>query len=170
MKNEELRFYCDDTFKKDDNDKWYYLIDYAFSIADSVEFNVLYKSGLNHEIKNISIDIIETTKLNKRGALRFKLSPSVKLFIKSKKYYDWNGYNLEDMTFVKNEKIFFTTITHENYIILETSEKSRNELKNKGFDFWCDWGTDPEGVDEIKEKKTLFEKLKNLLSKIKSES
>jgi hypothetical protein len=166
MKNEELRFYCDDTFKKDDNDKWYYLIDYAFSIADSVEFNVLYKSDLKREIQNISKDIIETTESNKRGALKFKLSPSVKQFIKSKKYYEWNGYNLEDMTFVKNEKIFLTTITHENYIILETTEKSRNELKKKGFDFWCDWGTHPDGVD-YQEKTTFIEKLNSLLSKIK---
>ena len=147
MREESLKFYCYDSFQKDDEAKWQYLLDYAFQKADEIKFNILYSDQqLAPEIENLADNIVEkgkrSNKINSGNYLKFKLTDQVKNFIKSKKYADWLNFNLEDISFLSNEKEFFVTITHENYIILELTEKQRKELRNKGFDFWCEWEID----------------------------
>ncbi|MCU0352054.1 MAG: hypothetical protein MUF43_14700 [Flavobacterium sp.] len=154
-----MRYYCDDTFRKDDDIKWNHLLDYAFDLADHVEFNILHVGQkYPSEIESLLGDLVE--RKHKRDkiyatdeSIRFKLTDSLKNFIKSKKYNDWNNYFLEDISFIKHNLEFMATITHENYIILQMTEDLRDDLNNKNFDFCFDWGAIPNNKFQ-KDKKT----------------
>ena len=167
MDNQSLKYYCDDTFKRDDDEKWNYLLDYAFKIADEVEFNILYSDHeLTPEIEALSEDLIEKQKRKNKiypsgYSLRYRLTDKLKEFIKSKRYSDWEGYNLEDASFLKNGTEFLATVTHENQVILQCSEGQRNTLKEKGFNFWCDWGNDPAKENAEYHSKSWFDRLKD---------
>lgn len=145
MNNPELKYYCDDTFYSEDNDKWSFLLDYAFERADAVEFNVLYlKKKFPQEIDSLSCDIIgegrRKDKIYVSGDyIRYRLSEELKRFIKSKEYKDWKNFDLEDISFLKYDEEFLATITHENYIIIQATEEHRDILNKKGFNFWCQW-------------------------------
>jgi DNA-binding LytR/AlgR family response regulator len=177
MKNTDLRYYCDDTLKTNDNDKWQYLINYAFKKADTVEFNILNSNQeLTPEIEALSNDLIEKSerrnKIYPSGSyLRYKLTDNIKNFIKAKQYKDWYNYNIEDISFLKNDKEFLATITHENYVILQSTEEQREQLKEEGFNFWCDWGVDPAAENKKRTQErtkrksmSLIERLKNLMN------
>jgi len=103
-------------------------------------------------------------------SLKYRLTNSVKDFIRSKQCDEWNNYNLEDISFLKDDKEFLATITHENQIILQTTEKQRNELKEKGFDFWCDWGDNPAEENANYTATSLIDRLKGFFIKEKNES
>jgi hypothetical protein len=143
MEEKSSRYYCYDSIKKEDNEKWQYLLDYAFQKADTVEFNILYSYDLITEIEGLKVSLLETgkreNKLYPGNYVRFRLSDPVKHFIRSKNYSDWYNFNLEDISFLQNGKEFFATITHQDYIILDLTEKQRKELNEMGFDFWCEW-------------------------------
>lgn len=165
----QARYFCDDTFKNEDYDKWSYLLDYAFDKADQVEFNILYPdSDLTKLLADLSTDFIgrgkRTDKIYRSGQfIRYHLTDRTKNFIKSKKYSDWRSYLFEDISFLKNGKEFFATITHENYVILQLTEEQRSILNKKGFNFQYDWGIDPISI-----KPTNIQELgKSLLDKIK---
>jgi hypothetical protein len=150
MSNTENRYYCDDSLKYGEEEKWQYLLDYAFEKAEFVEFNVLYSNQeITSEIESLSEFLVEKNKRaekiysNGNYFVRYELSDELKEFIKSKKYRDWNGYNYEDISFVKNGKEFFATNTHENLIIIEMNKNLKEKLTEKKFDFWCDWGKNP---------------------------
>jgi hypothetical protein len=171
MDDTELKYYCDDTFKKVDNDKWNYLLDYAFERSDYVEFNIL-TSDYKHrpEIETLSSDLIEKGereyKIYPSGLyVRFTLTYKVKSFIKSKEYKDWYNYDLEDISFIKGDNEILATITHHNYIILQSTEKQRKELKDKGFNFWCDWGVDPAKDNMNYKENSILIRLKILFRK-----
>ena len=145
------RYYCHDSLKNEEEEKWQYLLDYAFDKADFVEFNLLYlNQQITPEIEALSKDLVEKSKRKRKiysngnYYVRYILSDKVKEFIKSKRYGDWRGYNYEDISFVKDGKEFLATNTHENLIILKMDHLFRDKLSEKGFDFWCDWGTTPE--------------------------
>lgn len=144
MEEESIKFYCDDSLQEEDESKWQYLLEYAFGKADEVEFNKLFSDHkLIPELVDLADYLIEegerSNKIYPGYCLKFKLSNKVKHFIKSKKYTEWFNFNLEDISFLENGYEFFATITHENYIILELTEKQREEFKEKGFDFWWEW-------------------------------
>jgi hypothetical protein len=145
MEYQNKKYYCDDSVKKNDNEKWNYLLNYSFQIADAVEFNLLFRNQkLPNEIQSLFVDLIEkkkdTNKIYFSGeSLKFRLTDRIKDFIKSKKYSDWKNYYLEDISFIKGTTEFFATITHENYIILQMTQSQRSELNQNGFNFWCEW-------------------------------
>jgi hypothetical protein len=171
LKNQELRYYCDDTFNSDDNEKWDFLLDYAFERADFVEFNIFYSNQeLTPEIDALDSDLVgKGRRKNKKYVsgdyLRCRMSDKLKRFIKSKKYKDWNNYNLEDISFLKDDNEFLATITHENYIIIQTTEKQREVLNENGFNFLCDWGVDLINEKARHESCGLIKKIKDLLTK-----
>ncbi len=43
LMKENMRYYCDSSFKQVDDEKWFYLLDIAFSKCNTVEFNILLK-------------------------------------------------------------------------------------------------------------------------------
>jgi hypothetical protein len=150
MNETENRFYCDDSLKYGEEEKWKYLLEYAFEKADFVEFNILYSNQeITNEIESLSEFLVEKSKrsekiyANGNYFVRYELTDKLKEFIKSKKYEDWNGFNYEDISFVKNGKEFFATNTHENLVIMEMNKALKEKLTKKGFDFWCDWGINP---------------------------
>ena len=71
------------------------------------------------------------------------MTDKLKGFIKSKKYYEWYNFFLEDVSFIKDNVEFMATITHENYVILQMTEIQRNNLNINGYNFWSDWGVNP---------------------------
>lgn len=146
---DNMRYYCDGSFNQDDDEKWFYLLDVAFSKCNTVEFNILLK-GYNtvSEIMELSKYLIQKSKKKEKifvsgYSVEYLLNDSLKHFIKSKRYIDWQNYHLEDIALLQNGKEILSTITHENYVIMLMSENQRNELNSKGFDFSSDWGTEP---------------------------
>ena len=53
-----MKFYCDESLKKDDKGKADELLSYAFGLADHVEFNILYKDERELEMKIKSIKVL----------------------------------------------------------------------------------------------------------------
>ena len=149
MEDKDLKYYCDDTLKNEDVAQWNYLLDYAFAKADAVEFNILYtNSELPEEIKALLSDLIERGEEGKKiypsgEYLRFKLTKKVKDFIKSKQNREWYNYFLEDISFLKENKEFLATVTHENQIVLQATRLQIEEWNKHGFNFSSDWGIDP---------------------------
>lgn len=170
MTDISIKYYCDESLKNNDQDKWVFLLDYAFNKADQVEFNILYsENGLTKILTDLSDDFIEKgkrkEKIYRHGQfIRYNLSDKMKSFIKSKKYSDWYTFFFEDISFLKEGKEFFATITHENFIIIQLTEGERNYLNNNGFHFDSDWGTSPASLTENLEEmvKSLLDKLKGL--------
>ncbi len=167
MTDKSLKYYCDESLKDDESVKWTYLLDYAFGNADEVEFNIL---DSDDELEKITSDFSDyiTNKGKRKNKIyasgqfiRFKLTEKVKEFIKDKSYADWAGKNLEDISFLKNGKEFFATISHENYVILQMTEQQKTDLNNKGFNFEWDFGVDP--AKENENSKSFFEILKERL-------
>ncbi len=155
MNNAENKYYCDDSLKNGENEKWQYLLNYAFEKAEFVEFNILYSNQeITSEIEALSKSLVEKSKrtdkiyANGNYFVRYILSNELKEFIKSKKYGDWEGYNYEDISFIKDGKEFLATNTHENLIIIKMNKNLKAELTEKGFDFWCNWGINPENKTE----------------------
>jgi hypothetical protein len=141
MINDKNPFYLDRSLKKDYDDKWEYLLSIAFIDAEEVAFNITFqKIELSNRIKDLFPDLVFRGKDVNRfygtgKTLRFKLTDRLKRFIKSKSYNDWYNFELEDISFYKDGKEFFCTITHEDYVILQMDENLRNDLNNKGFSF-----------------------------------
>lgn len=164
------KYYCDESLKDDDYDKWLFLLDYAFNKADQVEFNILYfNNDLNTILQNLADDFIlqgkRTDKIYQSGQfIRYRLSDSLKKFVQSKKYSEWNFFVFEDISFLKGGKEFFATITHENYIIIRLTEEELFYFNKIGFNFNIDWGNDPVG----KKEKSFIKKLYGLFKSDKT--
>jgi hypothetical protein len=145
MITHQLKYYCDDTLKEDDDVKWNLLLDLAFKDSEYVEFNLLFiKMKLPPEIECLAEDFIIKRKRKDKifysgSSYLYKLSEKMKEFIKSKRYIDWYNYYYEDISFLRGNHEIFVTCTHENYIVIEMSEDLRNELNNKGYNFNQDW-------------------------------
>ena len=140
------KFYLDDkTMKESDQKKWSYLLDYAFGKADMVEFNILYTdTALKKILTDFADDLIDKGKRrNKIYAsghyVRFRLTDKIKDFIKSKEYRDWYNSNLEDISFLLENHEFFATITHEDYVIIQMTDKHREIFNKRGFSFLDIW-------------------------------
>ena len=130
------------------------------SYAQVVEFIQLY---LNEQLpvelewlNEFRVNSIAEQKIYKSGSQhRFKLTKPIKDFVLNKDFQDWRN------SFFDSDEIeLLATVSHENYIIKLLTEDERTQLKEKGIDFWCDWGT----LDEQKSKS----KLRNRKSTFKS--
>jgi hypothetical protein len=142
---ESNKYYVDSTINTVDHDKWLLLLEYAFNLADQVEFNVLKQSK---DFFNFLVTFQDSLtdpakpidKIYTRGEyIRLELTKEVKDFIKSKYYNDWYNYFLEDISFLKNGLEFFATITHENYVIIKLDESDRDYFNKQGFSFEVEW-------------------------------
>ncbi len=149
------KYYCDESLKKTDKDKIEYLLTYAFGLADQVEFNVLYKDDklLNETIKNVKDDIVASGQrfdkiYNGVEFIRFSLTDKVKDFIRTKGIMGWRNTQLEDISFLRDNVEFLGTVSHENYIILQMTDKERESLNDMGFNFEFDYGTDAREIKE----------------------
>ncbi len=144
-----MKYYCDASFNQDDDEKWFYLLDIVFPKCNTVEFNILLKGyDTVSEIVKLSKYLIQKRKKKEKVfvsgySVEYLLNDSLKHFIKSKRYIDWQNYYFEDIALLQNGKEILSTITHENYVIMLMDENQRNELNSKGFDFSSDWGTNP---------------------------
>ncbi len=124
-----------------DNQKWIKLLSTYLEQADFVEFNTLYDStNLNPELEALKPDLVEqgrrSDKIYSSGIFRrYKLSSRVKDFILSKPYKDWNNYQFEDLSLLKDGTEILATITHENYVFAQMFEQERVELNKQGFEF-----------------------------------
>ncbi len=147
--NDNMRYYCDCSFNKNDDDKWFYLLDLAFIRCDTVEFNILLKEyNTVPKIIELSKYLIRKSKKKEKiffsgYSVEYLLNDSLKSFIKSKRYIDWQNYYFEDIALLQNGKEILSTITHENYVIMFIDKNQKNELNNKGYNFSTDWGTQP---------------------------
>jgi hypothetical protein len=123
------------------NEKWIGLLNLYFERVDFAEFNILYDSlELNPELEAIEPDLIEEVerknKIYSSGiSRRYRLTDRVKRFILSKPYKDWNNYQLEDLSLIKDGVEILATITHENYVFAQMSDEERARLNEKGYDF-----------------------------------
>ncbi|MEJ8755712.1 hypothetical protein WG947_01780 [Pontibacter sp. H259] len=121
--------------------KWYDLLNTYLEKADFAEFNILYDSRkLNPELESLEPDLVEELErknkiYSSRMSRRYRLSDRVKKFILSKPYKDWNNYQFEDLSLIKNGIEIFATITHENYIFAQMSDEERDRLNEQGYDF-----------------------------------
>ena len=89
MNKLENRYYCHDSLKDEEEEKWQYLLDYAFDKADFVEFNLLYlNQQITPEIEALSKDLVEKSKRKRKiysngnYYVRYILSDKMKEFIK----------------------------------------------------------------------------------------
>jgi hypothetical protein len=150
MISTNCKYYLDNTLQKTDQDKWLELLDYAFGIAEQVEFNILNRPFGKPDIPaDLSIDLVDQGKRKDKiyhsgKFIRFQLTKSIKEFIISKSYSDWYNFYIEDISFLKDGIEFFATITHENYVIVQLSESYRNDLNKKGFHFDSEWPYNPD--------------------------
>ena len=165
------KYYCDESITNNDQDKWLILLEYAYNIADQVEFNILFSdAGLDELLTELSQDLAQKgkrkDKIYRSGEfVRYRLSDRLKGFIQSKKYSDWHSFYFEDISFLKDGEEFFATITHENFVIIRLTENERINFNKRGFHFDGDWGTNPMAMTEnMKEvSKSLLDKLKGFI-------
>jgi hypothetical protein len=143
------KFYCDESLKADDKEKTNNLLDYAFGLADSVEFNILYRDNneLERTIESVKEDLLARGQrfdkiYNGTEYIRFRLSDKVKDFIRKKGIRGWRNTQLEDISFLRQNFEFLGTVSHENYIILQMTEDERKSWNEKGFNFEFDYGED----------------------------
>jgi hypothetical protein len=143
------RFYCDESLKASEKDKTDDLLNYAFMLADSVEFNILYRDDkkLERTIEMIKDDILARGErfdkiYNGIEYIRFKLTDKVKDFVNRKGILGWRNSQLEDISFLHDNFEFLGTVTHENYVILQMTEDERNSWNSRGFNFVFDYGED----------------------------
>jgi hypothetical protein len=143
------RFYCDDSLKKNEKEKTDDLLTYAFRLADSVEFNILYSDDkkLEKTIEPIKDDLLVRGKrfdkiYSGTEYIRFGLSDKVKQFIREKGIHGWRNTQLEDISFLQQDLEFLATVSHENYVILQMTEDERKSWNGKGFNFAFDYGVD----------------------------
>jgi hypothetical protein len=155
-----MRFWCDESIGKKDKDKIERILDYAFNLADEVEFNILYQGDkeLSKTIESIQSDI------TKRGQrfdkiyigvefVRFRLTDNVKAFVKVKGLFGWTNSQLEDISFLSNGFEFLGTVSHENYLILQMTDEQRKTFNDNGFNFEYDYGTDArEEIDNANDR------------------
>ena len=145
MTDSKTKYYLDESLKDLDNDKWEYLLDFAFDRADQIEFNILNSNKDLACLKTeLSDDFVETgnrkDKIYSSGKfIRYRLSDDMKQFVKSKNYRDWYNFVFEDISFLKDGLEFFATITHENYVILQLTTEQKDTFNKKGFDFLYEW-------------------------------
>lgn len=144
-----LKYYCDRSFKRDDDKKWFFLLEIAFNKCDTVEFNILRK-GYNTvpEINELLQQQIRKSKKKDKiyssgYSIEFRWNDKLKDFIKSKSYAEWYSFYFEDIAFLRDGKEILSTITHENYVIMLMTDYQREELNKKGFNFSSDWGPEP---------------------------
>jgi hypothetical protein len=152
MISTNCKYYLDYTLQKTDQDKWLELLDYAFVMAEQVEFNILDRTFGKPDIPaDLSIDLIDQGKRKDKiyysgNFIRFQITKNLKEFITSKLYSDWYNFYIEDISFLKNGIEFFATITHENYVIVQLSESYRDDLNKKGFHFDSEWPYYPDKI------------------------
>jgi hypothetical protein len=144
-----MRFWCDESIARKDNDKIECILDYAFSLADEVEFNILYEGDkeLFRTIHSIQSDIIKRGQrfdkiYNGVEFIRFTLTDKVKTFVKANGLFGWTNSQLEDISFLRNGFEFLGTISHENFLILQMTDDQRRTFNDKGFNFVYDYGAD----------------------------
>lgn len=147
------KFYCDESLKATDKEKTEALLNYAFGLADHVEFNILYRDDrdLERTINPVKDDLVERGKrfdkiYNGTEYIRFKLTDKVKDFVKKRGIGGWRNTQLEDISFLRQGLEFLGTVSHENYIILQMTEDERRTWNEKGFNFEFYWGEDPKDV------------------------
>jgi hypothetical protein len=144
-----MRFWCDESIGKKDKDKIERILDYAFNLADEVEFNILYQADkeLSATIESIQSDVTKRGQrfdkiYNGVEFVRFRLTDNVKAFIKLKGLFGWANSQLEDISFLSNGFEFLGTISHENHLILQMTDEQRKTFNENGFSFEYDYGTD----------------------------
>jgi hypothetical protein len=113
------------------------------------------------------VNFIAKHKIYKSGtAHRFELKKPVKDFILSKDFTDWKHSFFEDISFFNSEETeLLATVSHENYIIKLLTEEERTQLREKGIDFWCDWGTieDIKSTTKSRSRKSTFKNFMDML-------
>ena len=143
MIDNSVKYYCDVSLQKTDNEKWLFLLRMVLYDSDYVEFNV-FKGCFDkiQEIEIISKHKIDTAipkplqKIYPRDSfIRYLLHEDVIKFILSKHYMEWENFYLEDISIFKDEMEIFATITHENYVIMLLNEAQYNDLNSKGYNF-----------------------------------
>jgi hypothetical protein len=160
-----LKYYCCDEF---DSWSWKYLLRQVFPKSSFVEFNQLnIKENLPSELywmEEFRLNKVSEHKIYKSGTQhRFQLTSKIKNFILSKEYQEWCNTYFEDMSFFNEDEIeLLATVSHENYVIKFMTEHERSDLKNKGINFWSDWGTleEQKTKSSSRNKKSIF---KNIL-------
>ena len=136
------KYYIDNSF---DQQQWETIIAEVLSIADSVEFNYLYKKKTVPPELAILKDAVIANGVRKDKVypsgeyIRYRLSKEVIEFVKSKELSHWRNYPLEDISFLKDGVEFLATISHEDYVILLMSEEERETRNRQGFHFDFEW-------------------------------
>lgn len=165
---ENQKYYCGDNF---DSWSWKHLIREVLPNSQFVEFNQLF---LNEQLPNelewlneFRVNSVAEYKIYQSGpAHRFELTKPVKDFVLSKDFQDWRNTFFEDISFFNSEGTeLLATVSHENNIVKLLTKDERTQLKEKGIDFWCSWGT----LDEVKSttkrrnRKSIFKSIMDML-------
>ena len=144
-----MRFWCDESVGRKDKDKIEHILDYAFNLADEVEFNILYSGDreLLNAIEQIQSDVIQRGQRFDKiytgvEFVRFRLTDKVKSFVKTKGLFGWTNTQLEDISFLRAGFEFLGTVSHENHLILQMTDEQRKTFNENGFNFEYDYGTD----------------------------
>ena len=134
-----MKYSLMDSFKN--HEKWLELLRLKMKEADYVEFNTLYAyNDLLPELAALKEDLVSEgrrkNKIYPSGKYRrYRLTEKMKDFIFSRSYTSWSGYQFEDLSLLKGEVEILASITHENYIFIQTTEEERKELNKAGYDF-----------------------------------
>lgn len=121
------------------NRKWSLVLDFAFSKADSVAFNVLFEDEVFGMItRRFGNDLVgvfdEQHKFYQSGrVVKFRLSDEVKQWTYSKKFDEWTNTAFEDVSFWDGTSEIVATISHETMVVLRLSNEERMSFMMKGF-------------------------------------
>lgn len=168
---EKRKYFCCDNLSNYDPWPWKHLLREVIPKSKYVEFNQLF---LNQEIpgeliwmEQFRVKDVSENKIHKAGPLhRFQLASPIQDFIMNKEYESWRNFYYEDLSFFAADGTeLMATVSHENYVIKLMTENEQKELKEKGIDFWCDWGTleEQKGKSKSKDRKSTFKNMMGML-------
>ena len=137
-----MEYYCLDNFDKLPLGTWDLLLDKVLRRATHLEvsrtFSVLpFAAAFSAAAVPLPAHIPRVYYFTHR----FLLTPAVVAEVRSRKYQNWNWSECdsEDPAFYEEDILLLGTISHEDIVVMLLDEKSRNELKSEGIDFWCAW-------------------------------
>ncbi len=120
--------------------QWTELVQFFLPLADSAEFNFLYRPLANEvQLEQVLPNIIWQHRVNSGlypgYKAHYKLTDDVIKFIIGRTFEDWSNFFFEDVALVKGKVELLATITHEKYIVCLLDSKQLSTFESRGFDF-----------------------------------
>ncbi|WP_188816312.1 hypothetical protein [Hymenobacter cavernae] len=123
--------------------KWSRILMYALDNSNEILFNILFEGKEFTDIINylresiLGIYNIAPKIYNSGKVIRLALNEDTKRFILDKKWAEWKGFPLEDVSFIKDDIELVATITHEDYILINLTDEEKIIFEDNNPNLFC---------------------------------